>query len=331
MKTMILTVILGVLVNILVGCNISDIAKDEQMPTFIKKTYTYKTIADVHIKADVYRHDDTKLRPIVVWLHGGALVMGSRRHVEQNIRQLCQNEGFILVSLDYRLAPEVKLPAIIDDITDAFRWIRQKGPGLFYADTRKIVVTGGSAGGYLTMMTGLCIDPRPTALVAYYGYGDVDGHWYTRPSTYYLNNDPLWIKEEVYKAVGGRVLTSTTSRTTPTSKQRSNYYHYLRQHGLWTAEVTGFDPRTETDWITPYCPVRNITARYPPIMMIHGTDDNDVPYEKSARMAEELNRHNVTNELITIPGAGHGLQGGDKKLVDDAHKRALAFIKKNLK
>ena len=193
MARIFLVAVITVLLNVLVGCNAFDTGKDQPAqtspprlataePAFIKKTYTYKTVADVHIKADVYRQDNTKLRPIVVWLHGGALVMGSRQHVPSNIRNLCQTEAFVLISLDYRLAPEVKVPDIIKDITDAFRWIHKNGRNLFYADTSRIVVAGGSAGGYLTMMTGLCIDPHPTALVAYYGYGDIDGHWYTQPS-----------------------------------------------------------------------------------------------------------------------------------------------------
>lgn len=332
MEKIILAILLIVLSSILIGCVSHKAAKDkpaDDESAFIKKTYTYKSVGDVHIKADVYRPDDTKSRPVVVWLHGGALIMGSRNHIPKDISQLCRTEGFVLVSFDYRLAPEVKLPAIIADIQDAFRWLHKKGPDLFHADTDRIVVTGGSAGGYLTMMTGICVRPNPTALVAYYGYGDVDGHWYTKPSAWYLENDPIRSKDEVYKAVG-KVLTGTTADTVPTSKQRANFYHYLRQHGLWTIEVSGFDPETEPEKITPYCPVRNITPQYPPIMMLHGTEDNDVPYEKSASMAKELTRHNVPNELITIHGAGHGLRGGDKNLTAEAYKRALAFIKKHL-
>jgi dipeptidyl aminopeptidase/acylaminoacyl peptidase len=47
-------------------------------------------------------------------------------------------------------------------------------------------------------------------------------------------------------------------------------------------------------------------------------------------MAKELARHKVAHELITVPGAGHGLSGGDRKRVADAHERALAFIRKYL-
>ena len=72
-------------------------------------------------------------------------------------------------------------------------------------------------------------------------------------------------------------------------------------------------------------------AEYPPTLLIHGTEDTDVPYELSAAMAKELERHKVPHELVTVKGAGHGLAGGDKQAVADAHARALAFIRRHLK
>jgi len=135
-------------------------------PAFNKKTHVYKTVGPIKIEADVYRAEDEKVRPIVVWIHGGALIMGSRTSVPSDLLNLCRTEGYALVSLDYRLAPEVKIPAIIEDVQDAFRWLREQGPKLLHIDPERIVVTGGSAGGYLTLMTGICVKPRPRALVA---------------------------------------------------------------------------------------------------------------------------------------------------------------------
>ena len=48
-------------------------------------------------------------------------------------------------------------------------------------------------------------------------------------------------------------------------------------------------------------------------------------------MAKELARHKVPHELVTVHGAGHGLSGGDKKLVDEANAKAPAFIREHLK
>jgi acetyl esterase/lipase len=295
----------------------------------MKKTYTYKTVGDTKIQADVYRANDTKVRPVVVWIHGGALIMGSRTSVPDRLLKLCRTDGYVLVSLDYRLAPEVKLPAIIEDVQDAFRWLNERGPQLFHIDPERMVVTGGSAGGYLTLMTGVVVKPRPKALVAYWGYGDVDGDWYTKPSDFYRQQVPLVGREEAYRAVGTHTLTNTDGGS-PTLKGRGRFYHYLRQNGLWTKEVTGFDPSTEHHKLDPYCPVRNVTANYPPVLLIHGTEDTDVPYALSAAMDRELARHKVPHELITVRGAGHGLAGGERKVVDKAHEQAVAFIQKHL-
>jgi len=278
--------------------------------------------------ADVYRADDARVRPVVVWLHGGALINGSRNSVPRQLLDLCRTDGFVLVSFDYRLAPEVKLPAIIEDVQDAFRWLRDRGPKLFYADPDRVVVTGGSAGGYLTLMTGFGVKPRPAALVAYWGYGDVDGDWYTKPSEFYRKL-PLVDREEALRAVGAKVLTATEGGSDE-QKARGLYYLYLRQNGLWTVEVTGFDPGKEPRKLDPYCPVRNVSSEYPPTLLVHGTDDTDVPYELSAAMAKELGRQNVPHELVTVKGAGHGLSGGDKKLVEEAHEKALGFIRRHL-
>src|SRR5262249_26764684 len=160
--------------------------------------------------------------------------------------------------------------------------------------------------------TGVRLKNKPRALVAYWGYGDVDGEWYVKPSEHYRKAAPLVAKEEALKGVGGKVLTG--SETDFDGKARGRYYLYLRQNGLWTKEGTGFDPATEKAKLDPYCPVRNVTAAYPPTMLVHGTEDTDVPYELSANMAKEFERNKVPYELITVRGAGHGLSGGDKKL-----------------
>jgi acetyl esterase/lipase len=292
-------------------------------PGLEKQTVTYKTVGPTKIRADVFRRNGNESRPCVVWIHGGALIMGNRDGVPRDIKKLCQEQNYVLVSLDYRLAPEVKLPAIIDDIKDAFRWIHSDGVAQFHIDPQKILVTGGSAGGYLTMMTGICVEPRPKALVTYWGYGDVDGPWYVEPSAHYRQQD-LVKKEEAYGVVGSEVVTGSDRRP------RRTYYLYLRQNGLWTREVSGFDPQTERAKLDPFCPVRNITPDYPPILMIHGTADTDVPYQESADMDMALAKQGVPHELVTVENGGHGLGGGDPKVVADAHARAIEFMRKQL-
>jgi acetyl esterase/lipase len=293
------------------------------------KTYTFKTVGDVKVQADVYRTDDTATRPVLVWIHGGALIMGNRKSVPRNLLDLARDEGYALVSIDYRLAPEVKLPEIIADVEDAFLWLRGDGAKLGHLNADRIIVTGGSAGGYLTLMTGVAVKPRPTALVAYWGYGDVDGDWYTKPSEFYRTHVLLIDKADAYKGVGGKVITGSEDGID--MKARGRFYHYLRQNGLWTKEVTGWDPVKDKADLDRYCPVRNVSAEYPPTLLVHGTEDTDVPYQLSVDIAKELARHKVPHELVTVKGAGHGLAGGDPKLVADAHAKALGFIRTQMK
>ena len=74
--------------------------------------------------------------------------------------------------------------------------------------------------------------------------------------------------------------------------------------------MSGFDRATIAEEIAPFEPVRNVTADYPPTLLIHGTSDTDVPYEESTMMAEQLKRHGVPFLLKSIENGEHGFGGG---------------------
>ena len=73
--------------------------------------------------------------------------------------------GFSVFSIDYRLAPESRLPEIVEDVRDALAWLKQEGLSRFDLDVSRIAVAGSSAGGYLGLMTGTFAD-KPTAIVS---------------------------------------------------------------------------------------------------------------------------------------------------------------------
>ncbi len=295
----------------------------------LKRTYIYKRVGDCAIKADVYRLPGDEVRPALLWIHGGALIAGDRRGgalIHSDELQRLLEAGFVVVSIDYRLAPETKLKGIVEDLKDGYRWLRTRGPGLFRIDPGRVAVAGGSAGGYLTLMSGFCLRPRPRALVAFYGYGDIAGDWYNRPDPFY-SRQPAVPKEEAYAVVGGPALSENPS------DDRYRFYLYCRQHGLWTREVTGIDPDKQPRALDPYCPVRNVTPEYPPTMLLHGTEDTDVPYQQSALMAEALSKQGVEHVFITVEGGGHGFNGAHGGLKDPANaerfQRVLEFLKRH--
>ena len=120
--------------------------------------------------------------------------------------------GCAVVSIDYRLAPETKLPDIIGDIEEAFRWLAGDGAKQFHLDPRRIVVVGESAGGYLTLVTGYRVRPKPKALVALYGYGDLIGDWYSKPNPYPRYNLSKISREEAESQTDGTIQTSVKEK-----------------------------------------------------------------------------------------------------------------------
>ncbi len=94
---------------------------------FLKNTYTYKTNGQCQMKADVYRFPDDTIRPAIIWIHGGALIFGSRMWMKEEQVVFYLQAGYTVISIDYRLAPETKLPQIIEDLQDAYSWVRKEG------------------------------------------------------------------------------------------------------------------------------------------------------------------------------------------------------------
>ena len=290
-------------------------------------TFTYKTAHGLQIKADVHRADDDLTRPVVVWIHGGALINGHRASMSKRVKTMMLEAGYAIVSIDYRLAPETKLPGIIEDLEDAFIWVHEKGPKLFNVDTSKIAVMGGSAGGYLTLTSGFRAKPRPAALVAFWGYGDLIGDWYSKPSPHPRHHRIKPTKKEAFKQVSGPPISDSRDR----KGNAGMFYVYCRQHGIWPKEVSGWSPHKEAEKFVPYMPVRNVTKAFPPTMLIHGTKDTDVPHQQSVMMAEEFKKHGVVHELVSIPNGEHGLGGGDPILIDKAYRSALAFVNRHIR
>ncbi len=97
--------------------------------------------------------------PVLVWIHGGGFVIGSALESQATARDLAAGAGCIVVSLDYRLAPEHKAPAALDDCISATRWVLDHATELG-GDPDKVAVGGDSAGGNLSALVALELGDR---------------------------------------------------------------------------------------------------------------------------------------------------------------------------
>ena len=291
-----------------------------------RTTYTYKTVGDLPIKLDVHRPAGDETVPLIVWIHGGALINGHREGVSGRVLQMAMEAGYAVASIDYRLAPETQLPDIIEDVEDAFNWLHKNSLEQFGASSDRIAVAGGSAGGYLTLATGYRVRPRPTVLVSFWGYGDLVGSWYSTPSPHPRHHQSTMTEVEARRQVAGPPISDSRQR----QGNGGAFYQFCRQTGRWPLEVSGWDPMQQARKFHPFMPVKNVNRHYPPTMLIHGTNDTDVPYEQSEWMARQFERHGVEFKFASIAGGEHGLGGGDPAAIDRAYLDAMAFIQSKM-
>ncbi|MDX2166776.1 MAG: alpha/beta hydrolase [Deltaproteobacteria bacterium] len=103
--------------------------------------------ADIPVR--VYTPQGTAPFPLLVYFHGGGWVLGSLETHDGICRALASGAGCVVVSVDYRLAPEHRYPAAADDCYAATQWAAARAAELG-ADARRVAIGGDSAGGNLT-------------------------------------------------------------------------------------------------------------------------------------------------------------------------------------
>lgn len=113
--------------------------------------YTNKTdaYAKERLKLDIHYDEEGKNLPVIVWFHGGGLTQG-----EKEMPKKLKDKGFVVVGVNYRLLPNVSIDKTLDDAAESLAWVT-KNIGKYGGDSKKIVVSGHSAGGYITLMLAL--------------------------------------------------------------------------------------------------------------------------------------------------------------------------------
>lgn len=237
----------------------------------------YCSIDSVSLKADI--HYPVGVGPFIplVFVHGGGWTGGSKADMSNYVNAMT-DAGYLVMAVDYRLAPTYKFPAQIQDIKCAVRYLRANA-NYYNIDAEKIGVWGGSAGGHLASLLGTANDTssktfgwdavgqhldqssRVQAVVDLYGPVDL---------TYFFAGFNRFVSQSVF---GSRDLTQQIFRDA-----------------------------------SPYW---DITADDAPVLAIHGTDDQLVPVAQSQLFVDALNAAGVPSYFMPIEGANHGLGGVD--------------------
>ncbi|GJC85515.1 putative carboxylesterase 120 [Colletotrichum liriopes] len=165
-------------------------------------TTTYKTVADHPIKTDVLvpktltsssSPTTTKQCPVILRYHGGGFIAASSLYpgfFQPWHMELAARNSAVIVSPNYRLAPEASMEDVLEDIEDHWTWVQRELPGFVEketggrvkVDTERILTAGDSAGGYLSIMVGLSHADKVRAVTAAYPCIDVaDEHFMKGP------------------------------------------------------------------------------------------------------------------------------------------------------
>ncbi|MCZ2148262.1 MAG: alpha/beta hydrolase [Bryobacterales bacterium] len=118
-------------------------------------------------------------RPGVLVIHGGGWVGGTREAMWEQWVKRYLDKGFVVANVEYRLAKAATAPAAVEDVLKAARWFT-KNAKKYNVDTKRIAVTGSSAGGHLALMVGMTPKSaklgkpaKVAAVVNFYGITDV--------------------------------------------------------------------------------------------------------------------------------------------------------------
>lgn len=245
---------------------------------------TYSTISGYRpLVIDIYLPPrDLGARPMVMYIHGGGWVGGHTRHsgaivdFPGTLASLAA-EGFVVVSLEYRLAQEARFPAQVHDVRAALRYMRVHA-GRYGVDPARIGVWGGSAGGHLAALAALscgdsALDPAGTSAPA-------GSECVAAAVTWYGVFDFAALAASREKGVEPAAAA------------------LLDCDGACTAAV-----------YAPASPVSYIDRTDPPMLLIHGIDDAVVPVEQSHIAERLLAGAGVPVQSIYIAGVDHSFIG----------------------
>lgn len=276
----------------------------------------YKSIDGCDIGVDFYEASMSP-SPLLLMIHGGGFVFGSRRDISKNKIDFFLSQGIHVATIDYRLSPESTFTEILEDVADAVDWLKNHVEQTGVSVTRFFVM-GYSAGGFLAYHIGTN-KQKPDGIIGMYGYADLSEPWCKEISLYYLS------KSKVDYATAASLIGTVPISSPPPF--RFLYYLYLRQQGKWMNAVLRGDA-TDVDRQKALSPLYKMENDYPKTLVIHGKLDQDVPYSASETIFQKLDSLGVPVKRMTLEDKGHDFDASiDTHEIKTLYEAIAEFIK----
>lgn len=234
-------------------------------------------VADAHERhtLDIYIPSSPGPYPVIVWIHGGAFRMGSKR---DRVPLKMLNHGYAIVAINYRLSQHAIFPAQIEDCKAAVRWLHAHA-GHYNFDNTRYIAWGESAGGHLAAMLGTCGHIRTWDVGAYLDHS-------SRVQAVIDFFGPTdFLQMDAQRLPDGMIHDTADSPESELIGGAIQAHHHATQQAN---------------------PITHIDGNAAPFLIIHGDADPLVPYGQSVLLVEALQRHNLPVTFHTIIGGGHG-------------------------
>ncbi len=241
------------------------------------------------VKCRLYRPNDDSNLGLLVFFHGGGWVVGDLESHDSVCRSLCNKSGIAILAVDYRLAPEHKFPAAVEDAVMVTRWAHANAASLG-CNPNRIAVGGDSAGGNLA------------AVVAQ------------------LQIAPLVFQLLIYPVTDARMATPSYEENKNGPVLTRDIMKWFFDHYIGGA-TDSKDPR-----VSPIMATDAVIASTPPALVI--TAEFDPLRDEGEQYAARLSANGVPTSLVRYYGMFHGfLSMAD--LLDDgraAHAHAASMM-----
>lgn len=155
-------------------CSMSQAAHAADLPP-LKKEIEFAKVGDVSLKLDAFVPEGEGPFPTCILVHGGGFTKGTKQSYITPIMEPLSKAGFVWFTIDYRLAPAHRWPALADDVQTAIRWVKEHAKE-YKVDTKRIALIGESAGGHLVSYVGAVgkDDTSVAAVVPFYAPHDLE-------------------------------------------------------------------------------------------------------------------------------------------------------------
>ena len=279
------------------------------IPDIVYSQVPSRGFQNISLQMDILQPKTEAKKPAILFVTGGGFINANRANGLQ-LREKLADAGYVVASINYRVAPTATFPQPLEDVKSAIRYLKANADK-FGIDARRVGIVGGSAGGYLSAMTGttsgtktfdkgdnLKFDSTVRCAVDLYGISDPTKIGADFPADVQKKHqsagatEALWVNgSPVFGGKDGGILADKEAA------EKANPIHYISKSSA-------------------------------PMLLMHGTADTVVSPSQTDLLYQALQQKGIESERYVIPHAQHG---GVYWVQDNVIDVITAFFNKHLK